>query len=318
LIIVFYFPLQGIASYSRKFTEPDTRALARQVISEHLQPDGVVVTGPFRINFPTESRVLTIPYNAQEPERYAAFHDLRWYRDLDFIIVSNPDGNKPDSGRFRDYLAFYNSLKAQATLIDSIALTEYNNGPSLWIYRLPSDTIDAPFDSTLIEKLQSAENGWETANFIDDLGMFLAGKGKYQKGEQALQYAVEHNSGLVIACQHLGTLQMRLGKYQEAADNFSGYLKQNPRDALMQCALGDAMYELNRLDEAEKGYLASIAIDGAYEDAYRGLVRVYTDKHDNASMIKVLERYLTYLPPTNQNAKMIRQKVEEMKQEANK
>jgi hypothetical protein len=314
LIIVFYFPVQSIAARSRKFTTTDTRFLARQMILDHLPQEGVVASGPYGINLPPGSRVLTFPFNASHIGKSAPFYDSGWYRDFDLVVVSSYEQDlcRGNTGVCENYSAFYKSLRTQSLLIDSVISTDYNNGPSFWIYRPSFDSSDTPFDPSLIAKLDIADKR-EAANFMDDLGMFLTARGKFLKAEQALQYAVEHDSGLVIARQHLGMLQMNIGKYEEAAKNFRAYIQRNPSDALMQAAIGDAFYQLGRLDEAERNYLAAVDIDGACDDAYRGLVRIYTDKNDNISMIHILERYLGHLPATSENAMMIRLKIEELK-----
>ncbi|MFI5253650.1 MAG: glycosyltransferase family 39 protein [Bacteroidota bacterium] len=319
LVIMFYQPLQEVFAYNKRFTKPDTRLLAKMSVIDHLPEEGIIASGPYGINFPRAFHVLNIPFETVRTDVFAAFYRTEWYKDFDLVIVSSYDYDRyrQEPDRFKNYLAFYDSLKSQFKLIDTITPSEYSNGPKFWIYSPPVDSMDIPIDTSLFKAMDDVNDPELAGKFLDDLGMFISLKGKLQRSEEVLNYAAACDTTFADVRKHLGVVEILMGKYEQAVINFRMYVSRVNSDAVAYDALGDALFNLEKVDEAEKSYFAALTIDPKFENAYRGLVHVYTYKEDNVSMIKILQRYLNYLPPTSENAIMITKKIEELKQKVN-
>jgi 4-amino-4-deoxy-L-arabinose transferase-like glycosyltransferase len=215
-------PLYGAFRYHRSFLLPDTRAVAKGWIVDHLSPGSVVAMAPLGLTLSDPLIMYPIPFTATRFEEYAPFYDARWYQQYDLAVGSSHDYARfmQEPEKYGDFLRYYyDSLQTRWALVFTVEPSAIQAGPQIWLYSPKSLQISPEFDQCLLERLGSVRNATMVMYFLKNHVTILAAKGIRGKAQQLQRFLVSY-------CYRRGLLE-------EARKESDAYLRSYPTDRAM-------------------------------------------------------------------------------------
>lgn len=183
-------------------------------------------------------------YADYESTYSAEEHSITAQRTLSFSSRELPPSNRGD------YAAFSMAVEAdeaQALLVDNI---------------IPG----VPAEATAQELMQAATSEIQDQHFANAL--------------QLLTQVAEINPQQASLWLDMGTVQMELGKYDDAIASFRKQLEANPKDDSANVRLGIAFYDENKYGDAEAAFRKQLQVKPLDADAYTYLGAVYIDRNE--------------------------------------
>jgi tetratricopeptide (TPR) repeat protein len=116
----------------------------------------------------------------------------------------------------------------------------------------------------------------------------------------------------------MGTVQMRLGRFDSAAAVLREAVAAQPDNATAQLNLGAALLQLSNLGEAEAALVRAYELKGPNAAGAQLLLgQLYFKKGDHPKAIQAFEIYLKEMPNAP-NAAKVRESIEKLRQSAKK
>jgi tetratricopeptide (TPR) repeat protein len=117
----------------------------------------------------------------------------------------------------------------------------------------------------------------------------------------------------VKALLNQGALCIQLQDYAGAVPPLNLVLQKEPQNeaALMNRAI--AQLQLNKLDEAEKNYLALLEIVPRLHSAFYGLGEIADRRQNRRKAIEYFEQFLQYAPPETVEIEVVRERLKVLK-----
>lgn len=215
-------PLYAAFRYHRSFLLPDTRAVAKAWIVDHLSPGSVVAMAPLGLTLTHPLIMYPIPFTATRFEEYAPFYDARWYQEYDLAVGSSHDYARfmREPEKYGDFLRYYyDSLQTRWTLVLTVEPSAIQAGPQVWLYSPPSMQISPEFGQDLLDRLGSVRNATMVMYFLKNHVTILTAKGIRGKAQQLHRFLVSY-------CYRRGLLE-------EARKESDSYLRSYPADRAM-------------------------------------------------------------------------------------
>ena len=310
-------PLISDYNYHASLALPDTRAVAKEWILEHVQRGSLIATIPAGITFSEgEYNVFLIPFLSVNSERAAPFYDTRWYEDFDLVIGSGYDYQRyvQEPKRYREFIAYYDSLRRRMDLVFEIQPRERQPGSDIWLYKPSRAFISERFDSTLFQHLHDVpERAW-TTRFLKNIGFMLIKKKKFGKAEQVIREELQYNADDLDGHRLLSEALFYREQYAEALSHVDNALRQSPREPELVGLRGAILLHLQREEEGEASLLKALELDDHLKGAYRALIDFYKRRNDKNNLVNILHRYLNVASSDSDQASMIRKQLEEVQQ----
>jgi Tfp pilus assembly protein PilF len=148
----------------------------------------------------------------------------------------------------------------------------------------------------------------------NDLGTIAYQTRKFGRAEECFRQALELDPGAFEPLVNLGGVLVTLHKLDEAVDYNVRAVLARPNDALANSQLGQAYFQLGRLDLAQKHLERARQIDpGHFSCPQLPLAEIHLRRGERREAAGVLEEFLQYHPDWPQAAKM-RQTIVELRQ----
>jgi hypothetical protein len=232
VLLIIVQPAAEVVAYSSTLSLPDTRTLAKEWILHNVPKGGAIVMPPFGLALPDSlCRIFPMPFLSVNAERVAPFYDTRWFEDFDLVVGSDFDYNRymKDTSRYRDFIAYYDSLRTRYTLAYEAVPKDQQPGPALWLFRPPATAAET-FDPKLFARLASMpESAW-ASRFMENLALILIEKGKYAKTEQVSEQILAAERTNIGALRMLADARERLGKMANMLSDLDALIAQFPTD----------------------------------------------------------------------------------------
>jgi hypothetical protein len=232
VVLIIVQPAAEVVAYSSTLSLPDTRTLAKEWILQNVPKGGAVVLPPFGLALPDSlCRIFPMPFLSVNAERVAPFYDTRWFEDFDLVVGSDFDYNRyiKDTSRYRDFIAYYDSLRSRYTLAYEAEPKDQQPGPALWLFR-PKTSGASTFDPKLFDRLASMPESVWVSRFLENLALILIERGKYAKTEQVAEKIVAMERTNIGALRMLADARERLGKMEEMLSDLDALIVQYPAD----------------------------------------------------------------------------------------
>jgi 4-amino-4-deoxy-L-arabinose transferase-like glycosyltransferase/tetratricopeptide (TPR) repeat protein len=307
-----YTPVNADYAYHKAYTLPDTRTITKQWIEKNYPAGTAIATGPFGIEFAkTVFLTLPVPFNALQTEQQAPFFHRVWYENLDLFIASDYDYGRyaQDPARFSEFLQFYDSLESTDTLVFESKPSEFNSGPTLWVYKMRPLVQDTLIPEELLARVSEAPEA-VTLQFVGKLGAILNAKGQSAKSEQLLKFVVQNFPDNLDGHEQLAMALLKEGKGDEALTQAETYNAVNDRNARMLMMAGGLFLQKKDLASAEKRFESAVAVNPNLGQAYVELAIIASARGDSKRVLDILNRYLKVLPPGSDQAEAVRQEIQ--------
>ena len=314
-LLIVIQPAMNNYQYLRSIGLPDTRAITNDWIQKNLKPGSAIATGPYGIVLPDSTySILSIPFLAIESERVVPFYDPRWYEDFDILVTSSFDRDRYmlEPKRYEEFLQFYDSLKTRWKLAFKIEPSEFQGGPSFWLYRCPDSLRHSTLDTSVFNRLYANPESIRISNFLKDLSSIMITKGRFEKSETILKEILSVEIDNVPMRNQLAEVYFNLGKYEDALQQLEISLRNNQNQPKLFLLAGNALLKLNRLQLGEGVLQKAISLDPNFEQPYLELINLYTSQHDKVKLIQILKRYYYTLPTESEKAKGVRADIERL------
>lgn len=314
--LLIVFPLLSSADYLHSLGLPDTRAIAKEWIMEHLKPGAAIATGPYGVDFPDSTYpMLHIPFIAFETERALPFYDTRWYEDMDLLIASDFDYGRfaAEPERYAGFLPYYDSLGQRWTKVADFTPDGKRTGPAIWLYKYPDSLRTVLFDSTLFDRLSGQPESSRVSGFLKSLEALLYRKGKLEKCRQILENIMAVEVGNLSVRNHLAQVLYDLGQYDACLRQLQMSVSQDAAQPQVFALAGSALRRINRPREAEAVLQKALALDRTLDVPYLELRELYAGEDDRAKLIGILSQYLSVLPGGSSRAREITQQLDSLK-----
>ena len=119
--------------------------------------------------------------------------------------------------------------------------------------------------------------------------------GRLAQAEEIYKQVLQADPSHPDALHYLGAIAIDQGRYEEAADLIGRAIRIKPSRS-MYYNLGNALRELNKLDEAVENFRHALALDPNYAEAYTNLGGVLLVQHKLEEAIKSYRRALELKP----------------------
>jgi len=167
-----------------------------------------------------------------------------------------------------------------------------------------------------VERLKKAVSIYpdflEAWNF---LGTLAYKSGDLDQAEKYFREALNRDPQYYASMVNLGGILLLQGKIKEAFPLNSSAVQAMPDDALAHSQLGLNYYFLGQLDEAENSLKQAIALDpGHFSFPQIPLSRIYIQRRDFSSALKLMEQFLSLHPDAPQSP-TIRKQIEEIQRQ---
>jgi tetratricopeptide (TPR) repeat protein len=314
ILIVSFVPIQQTLSYQATVSLPDTRTLAKQWLLENVAPHSTIAAGPFGINIPQERYTLfLIPFTPTGSENLFMFYQTKWFEDIDLLIASDYDYSRfeQDTLRYRYVLPYFDSLKANWTLLDEIKPGNAAQGPAFRFYVYQHPRLDT-FPQETLQKLTTLADTNILVYFTERLASLLFFKGKLQKSRQLMQLAIVYDPTNTKLLRELTYTLYNLNDYEMALQYAERSLQLDPQQAEILALEGGSLLRLNRFDKAESPLRKALALNKSLEIPYLDLESLYNLRGDVQGQITVLTQYLTLFPKRSEKAEAIRERIKQL------
>jgi tetratricopeptide (TPR) repeat protein len=178
----------------------------------------------------------------------------------------------------RVYIRLADAAKAQAALERALSLNDHNTEARYQLGRVLYKTgdLDRAIDSfELVVKAQPQRIG-----ALDNLGLTLERKGFPDRAIEAYGKAIKADVGTARHSErpylNLGTLLVKLGRYEEAVPLLNQALYRNPKCFSARSALGQAYLSLQRLEDSQREIELAVSLNPSDSAAHYFLGRLYT------------------------------------------
>jgi len=229
-LLIIAQPVIAVVTYSSSLSLPDTRTLAKEWILQNVPKWGAIVMPPFGLSLPDSAcRIFPMPFLSVNAERVAPFYDARWFDDFDLVVGSDFDFNRyiKDTSRYRDFIAYYDSLRSRYTLAYEAAPKDQQPGPVLWLFR-PPPTVPARFEPKLFTRLAGMpESAW-VSRFLKNLALILIERRKFEKTEQVSMEILTVERTNIEALRMLADARERLGRMPKMLSDLDTLIAQHP------------------------------------------------------------------------------------------
>jgi 4-amino-4-deoxy-L-arabinose transferase-like glycosyltransferase/tetratricopeptide (TPR) repeat protein len=315
-IMLLTQPVLTDVEYHRSLSLPDTRAVAKEWILQHIPPGAVIATLPIGIAIPESLyRIFPIPFLGVNIERMAQFYDTRWYEDFDIVIGSDFDYDRylKDPQRYRHFLTYYDSLKSRFDLLYEVAPKGSQPGPGIRFYQPRQALEQAKFDEVLFRQLNSVPESIWVNRFLHNLAFMLIGKSKFGKAEQVFKEILSIETSDMNAQRSLVAVLVDQGKNDEALEQARKSLQSAPDDPMLVGLQGRVYARLQKFSTAESLLAKAIALNPRVEFPYDDLSMIYQNRNDKNKAIDILTRHLQILNPQSQKAKAVKADLESLR-----
>jgi 4-amino-4-deoxy-L-arabinose transferase-like glycosyltransferase len=315
-IVIAYQLIATDVNYLQSIGLPDTRTITKNWIQKNVSPGSVIATGPYGVDL-TDSTywMFSIPFLAVESERVAPFYDTRWYEDYDYIMASSIDRDRyiQEPKRYAEFLPYYDSLRSRWKLAFDVKPSDFQNGPTLWIYRYPDSLRKSKFDASLFERLSNHPESSRISNFLKELNAVETHKGKFEKAEQLLREILTVEIENVLARNQYSQVLYNLGKYEATLQQLELSLKYDQNQPKVFALAGSALLRLNKPEVAEGVLNKAILMDAKLESPYLELIQLYTSQNHKLKLLDILKRYYAILPSGSDQAKEVRERIQQLR-----
>jgi tetratricopeptide (TPR) repeat protein len=182
-------------------------------------------------------------------------------------------------------------LNAPGRRVDAITAFQklLKQSPSAGAYYLLACGLQNEFrHEEAVEAFREAAGraGFETADFFHNYAVSLEALRRFEEAVDAYRTAAQLNPSDAEGWGNLGALLAQLGRWKDAAPCQERAMRLAP-SVPHALNLGSTLYELNRLDEAERTLRHALALDSRSADAWQLLATVLAgqDRYDEAIRI---------------------------------
>ncbi|HUL42891.1 MAG TPA: glycosyltransferase family 39 protein [Bacteroidota bacterium] len=315
VIVCSVEPAVATVRYLRPLGLPDTRALTREWILQHIPKGSVIASGPYGIDFPpSQYFTLQIPFLGFESERVVPFYDTRWYEDVDLLIASDYDYTRyaSEPQRYADFLAYYDSLRTHWKLDLAMEPSQDRTGPAFWLYSYPDSLKQPRLDPSIFGRLEASPESTRISNFLKQLNEVYLKKGKLQKSEQVLLEILSVEVDNLPLMNMLAEIELNLGEYEQALKPLMRSAQLKPDQPEIFAMAGHALLELKHYREAAPTLLKAISLNNKLASPYEDLITVYRTAHDRGDLLAILKQYAALLPPKSPKFKEIQKQIADL------
>ncbi|HTK81509.1 MAG TPA: glycosyltransferase family 39 protein [Bacteroidota bacterium] len=308
IVLMLFQPVAADIRYHASLSLPDTRAVAKEWILQHVPAGAVIAEQPIGMALPDSLyRVFPIPYLAVNIERMSQFYDTRWYEDLDVVVGSDFDYQRyrKDPARYKHFLTYYDSLRARFNVIYEANPAGLQPGPGVWLYQPRPEIQRDRFDKDLFEQLTAVPESVWVNRFLHNLAYMLISKSKFGKAEQIFREILSVEPNDMNARRSLVGVLLDQDKTGPALQEAQSALQSSPEDAVCLGLEGKIYAKVGRTGEAERSMLKAITINPKLEFPYDDLLIMYRDQRDKKKALDILNRHLRILDPQSQKAKLV-------------
>ena len=307
LVLAIGWHAPSILSHHHSFSKPDTRSLAMSWIREHVPAGGAIASIPMGWDALSDNyRLMTIPFDPYTPASVAPFYDMLWYEDFDIVVGSEYDYGRyaQEPKRYRDFLAYYDSLRARSRLVYEVTPKSDQQGGSIWLFK-PDRPKQVRFKDNLFSKLDAVPESMRVGAFLRGLSNILVGKKQLGKVEQLARTLVAREGNDPDAHRMLAIVLYDIGNNAEALEEIQHVLQDRPGDADLLAMQGDILVRMKKFAEAEKCLTKARELKPSLEMVYMDLMTIYVARNDRQQAIDLLVRYLETLPPKSGKARSV-------------
>ena len=153
------------------------------------------------------------------------------------------------------------------------------------------------------------------AELLDTLAQVYLGQGDATNALAALEQELQLEGNRTATLVKAGTLQMRLGRYAEAAARFGRALELDPKEDSARLFRALSYLQLGQLDEAEKDFKLALEVVGSVREyrVFRGLGEIAWQRKDNAKALEYYSKYRDTLPVDKQGKPIFAEDIPQQK-----
>ena len=135
-------------------------------------------------------------------------------------------------------------------------------------------------------------------------------KGEFDKAIELYNKTIELSAGDQTlgkdvkgkALAGIGNIYLKQNKLAEAQEYFKKSIESSPKDEILAYNVGEIYFSNQNLDEAKKYFELASEIKSSWPDPYLKLGYVYLNMADNASAVRMFEKFLTLEPEGERTA----------------
>lgn len=153
------------------------------------------------------------------------------------------------------------------------------------------DKAEETFQKAILDKVNSIVNK-NNKKAYRGLGIVNYMKGDYEQALEFFEKAMEYdslNEYDVDIVSYMGSTNLMLGNYEEAAANFTTVIESKPKNVIALISRGEVYYQLGRYEESITDYTAAKKLDRENYDVYFGLYQSYEASGDSTNAAAILE-----------------------------
>lgn len=133
---------------------------------------------------------------------------------------------------------------------------------------------------------------------IHNLGYLLTERGEAKAAIPYLQQAIKLAPQYVDAYLNLGRAYLLIDKYAAAEAAYRG-AQQLEKSARTYNALGSALAQTGKSEQAIKAFRTALEFDNKFSDAWRNLAKIYSETHQFAAVPAIMEKLLQLEPQSH-------------------
>jgi tetratricopeptide (TPR) repeat protein len=137
-------------------------------------------------------------------------------------------------------------------------------------------------------------------------------KGRLLKSEQLLRRAVSLEPDNLRLLREIAWTLYRLEKYNDLLPFVKHSLQIDSKQPEMEGVLGSCLFHVGQLAEAERYLQSSLLLNPRLEFVYLDLELLYRNEKNTLKQREILKRYLNILPPESENARLTRDRLQNL------
>ena len=278
--------------------KPDTRAQAKQWITQNLPSGALIVKEHYTPDLPINTyHILRLPMDAVRPEMVAPFYNINWYTGFDYIITSEGVSaryhKQPD--KFAPQIQFYNTLKKEWEEVVSFS-GENLSGPAIHIFKRPTQNTSQSLYTPQQYNTLIGANSHVASDLLKNLAHIFIKKEWHAKAIDVYRHLHTITAPKAETLTQLGLLFYQTGQIDNALQSWQQALTLSPQNLALLTNVGAIYHHQGNLEKAIHYWEQGFALAPTDLDLLNNLILTYRQTGQTDRAIFTVQNALKIAP----------------------